>query len=272
MKKKSIFFMFLTFFCTNKAKTVFITVHGTWGASESWYVPGGDFFDSLENSAQCYDGTVVPFRWSGKNHPDERKKAAHHLAKLIQTYDETNTSIVLITHSHGGNVGILASQILHTYPENSQKIHLFYAIATPVNADIYPNMDIINYFYNFFSLEDMIQSVCGMFEREYRCHERIANIRIFFDNKQLGHTDLHHPYLAHWLPQLHAHFISEKCIKNLDAFSSPGLLYFTKDELPQYATDLNRNELIERDKRFSMLMIHSMKHKKYTNFHPYVIL
>lgn len=231
---------------------VFIIVHGTWGANTTWYVPGGDFFDILEKNAYSINAHVVPFRWSGSNSPGERKKAAHSLAKLIETYPQ-NTCIYVVAHSHGGTVGIIASHLV-----TKNKIAFFYAMGTPVNSDFYPNMDTIGYFYNLFSLEDLVQPVFGMFGRQYPVHERIANIRIFIDHKEPGHSDLHHPYVARWLPFLHNYLMSKTAAENV-GLSEPSILYFEQEKQPVYQHDGRRQELIERDQRVSLLMISALR-------------
>lgn len=250
------------------SSTIFIIVHGTWGASESWYIPGGDFFDALEKSAHECNATVVPFRWSGKTHPDERKKAAQHLAKLIQTYGK-DSAIVLIGHSYGGEICARSSHELMQNPPAStkqcNKIALLFTIGTPINTDHCPNMDIVAYCYNFFSLEDLIQPVCGMLEREYPSHERLANIRIFINGKQRGHTELHHPDLARWLPYFHDHFILHQCLNNKDLFLMPAIVYFEKNNAPRYEIDTQRQNLIDRDKRLSVLMIESVRNEPRNN-------
>lgn len=253
-----IFILVLCFFSlrASSKKTVFFVVHGTWGADASWYMPGGDFFDVLEKSAYAHNGVVVPFRWSGKTHPTERSKAAQQLAKIIQTYDDSDVAIVVIGHSHGGTIGILASHLI------TRQIDVLFVLGTPVNKDQYPHMGHIQYFYNLFSLEDMIQTVGGLFGREYYTNDRVANIRIFFNNDEPGHTELHHPCLAQWLPTLHEHFLDTICGGNMDIFSQPGLLYFTYNVPPVYKRDFNRQELIARDERLSILMVDSMRTKR----------
>src|SRR5260221_5822102 len=100
-----------------KAQSVFILIHGTWGADCSWYVPEGDFFVALEETVSDKKSVVVPFRWSGGCEHESRVKAAQNLVKLIKTYDE-NTSIFIIAHSHGGNVATSASHMLAHEEDN----------------------------------------------------------------------------------------------------------------------------------------------------------
>src|SRR5439155_24770721 len=93
---------------------VYIVVHGTWPKNhriKSWYRPGSDFFKALEESVCTSNGKVNSFLWSGKNDDSARKHDAYVLAKLIESYP-SNTKIIIVAHSHGANVGFLASQEL----------------------------------------------------------------------------------------------------------------------------------------------------------------
>jgi hypothetical protein len=256
MNKKCIFlkinmrYLFLLFIFNFSlfSHQVYIIVHGTWGLEKTWYVPGGDFFDALEISAKEHNATVVPFSWTGKNSIQARQKAAQNLTKLIETYDKA-TEITVIAHSHGGNVTIIASHLLH-----KNKIFCLYTLGTPINRSLYPNMDTIRYCYNFFSFEDLVQPVLGMFEREYAPHERIANVRIVINGKEPDHTDLHHTLVGKWLPQLH--YIG--VYANIKMFE-PSILYFSDTQSPVYKVDANRTELLERDRQLSLLILYSLR-------------
>src|SRR5438552_9125266 len=69
-----------------KSESIFILIHGTWGLASKWYLPGGDFFESLLSSAQKIDAHVISFSWTGKNNFKSREKAAEQLVYLIQSY------------------------------------------------------------------------------------------------------------------------------------------------------------------------------------------
>lgn len=216
-------------------------------------MPGGDFFDQLEQKALPLDDHVVPFCWSGDNTHTARVRAATGLTKLIQSYP-VDTSVCLVAHSHGSNVGIIASQILAQDKNNDHRIDVFYALGTPINTDYQPNMQIISYLYNLFSFEDLIQTVLGMFKREYPPHERIANVRITINGKEPSHTQLHSPLISAWLPQLH-HWLSNQKID----LTMPGIIHFSTEHAPQYALDASRKNLIERDLRLSKLILFSFR-------------
>jgi pimeloyl-ACP methyl ester carboxylesterase len=241
-------YLFLIFNTHLYAQHVYIVLHGTWGSETTWYAPGGDFFDALESNAHKQSASVTPFRWSGKNSVEARNAAARNLAKLIDTYD-ASTTIIIIGHSHGGTVALLASDLI-----KNNKIALLYTLGTPINKAIYPNMTTINYCYNLFSFEDLVQPVFGMFDREHAPHERIANIRVVINGKEPDHSGLHDPLVATWLPYLHD-IISNSAI----ALQEPGVIFFSCTTAPVYKWDNNRNDLVERDRRLSQLMLHAVR-------------
>ncbi len=211
-------------------------------------MPGGNFYDSLARVAD--PGTVSFFLWSGENRHETRVEAAHQLVEFIHMHIPKNSNINLVTHSHGSNVGILASQLLANDPNNTHRIHRFYALGTPTNTISYmPNMDMIDYFYNFFSFNDFIQPVFGLFGREYPEHERIANIYITIDNREPQHSDLHDPIVAQWITRIHQD-LKQKEIGGFDRFEfvKPGTINFYKDQPPQYQVDTQREDRQNRDR------------------------
>ncbi len=215
----------------------YILIHGTWSAMFSWHTPGGDFYETL--ASICPKGTVSFFLWSGINSHEARLQAGKELAEYIQQFYSPSTPLAFIGHSHGGNVGIIASHYLQNTP---YRIAQFYALATPVDATRYlPNMNIITHFYNFFSFNDLIQPICGFFGREYPSHDRIANIAITINGKEPGHTALHDPIIALWIPSIHK-TLSELYYENFEEciFNQPLSIDFTKDCSPKLTVDQNR--------------------------------
>ena len=94
--------------------TKVIIVHGSFATNEPWYKPGGDFFEAVNEQASAYNFTTESFSWSGipdyQNILDGAKKLAHSINKNL------GERHILIGHSHGGNVILLASQLLNTVP------------------------------------------------------------------------------------------------------------------------------------------------------------
>lgn len=225
---------------------VFIIVHGTWSTVSTWSNPDGDFFDVLEQNAQLLGHAVIPFTWSGNLEDSYRIIAGKNLAKIIHSYP-SSTEFYIVAHSHGGNVAIRASQELAKYAHNNHRIKILYTLGTPIDREHYmPNMEVIEYCYNFFSLNDIVQPVLGLFNRTHPQHERIANIRVFINGKEPDHHTLHHPSLARWLPALHDMLVRLECSPAF-AWHIPGIIDFNETQKPLYTFDVKRQSLLEQD-------------------------
>ena len=252
--------IFIAFIAADiQARSVFILVHGTWGASSNWYTPRGDFFDALENTVCGKDSAVVSFRWSGGCGHASRMNAAESLVKLIKTYD-ISTAIFLVAHSHGGNVVMLASHLLAHQENNKHRIRALFTLGTPVMSNYLPNMKIIQYLYNLFSFEDIIQPVFGISCREYPEHKRVANLRVIINGKEPDHAGLHHPLIGKWIAYVHKHFKQYLEKKNITYhISEPSIVYFNDNKAPEYIHDIKRDELLERDRQLSVLILNSLR-------------
>lgn len=102
----------------NSLGSVIIVVHGTFASNETWYRSNGDFVNSLKESMHflpvddfCKNASIVSFRWSGNNNGSARLEAARDLLELVLSYPATEP-IVLVLHSHAGNVGALLTNLL----------------------------------------------------------------------------------------------------------------------------------------------------------------
>lgn len=242
-----------------KPSSVFILIHGTWGAECSWYVPNGDFFDALETTVSSKNSAVVSFRWSGGCGHEARVRAAESLVKLIKTYD-INTAIFLVAHSHGGTVAVLASQLLAQEVENKHHIRALFTLGTPVMSNYLPNMKIIHYLYNFFSFEDIVQPVLGISAREYPEHRRIANLRVIINGKEPDHAGLHQSVVGKWLAYVHQYFKQHLQSRDImNHISEPSIVYFDDNKAPEYAPDIHRDTLHERDRQLSVLILNSLR-------------
>lgn len=88
-----------------------ILVHGTvlvpWlMEAPAWVRPDHPFHQQLAEAFP--DAEVVPFRWRGGNLHSDRLRASRELAAVL---DELEGPILLIGHSHGGNVARMALQL-----------------------------------------------------------------------------------------------------------------------------------------------------------------
>jgi len=87
---------------------VIVPIHGTWATNARWTQPDSEFCRQISD----FLGAVVvrPFRWSGHNWHRARTKAARQLGLFISdlSVEFPGSRIVLIGHSHGGNVALSA--------------------------------------------------------------------------------------------------------------------------------------------------------------------
>lgn len=241
----------LTTLTDNKTdiKNVYILVHGTWGLEAPWYQVQGDFFEQVTQSALTLQGKVITFSWTGNLNHESRLQAALNLTKLIISYPE-NIDIHIIAHSHGANVVNVASQLLGQEKIYAHKIKKFFALGVPVDSGRYmPDMSVIDHCYNFFSFNDHVQTVLGVYERFFPAHERIANIRVSINGQEPTHTGLHSAFVGYWLPLMHDHLAQESSgnFNNFD-FSSPGIIYFYTHKMPRYDIDYEREKNFKDDR------------------------
>lgn len=192
------FFLLVMIGCHISANnTTYIIVHGTWAKAEEWYQDGGDFFDTLYSVTDNSD-TITSFVWSGSCFESARTMAAHHLALVIES---TKTEkLVVIAHSHGGNVALKAAEFLSLY-KLSKTIDILILFGTPhYHTFSFPNS--IEFIFNFFSFGDQIQPIFNLFRRDIPKNDRTANIAISIQGHEPTHEQLHHPLIAFHIPDI----------------------------------------------------------------------
>ncbi len=225
-------------FAKSESKPVYILIHGTWAVRQAWHSPEGDFYKRLAQSIEVLNSDLITFTWSGKPNHDSRHEAGRELARVISRYSD-DTEINIIAHSHGANVGIIASK--HLGMNRKQKrIKRFYALGVPVDIKWYmPNMDVIEFFYNFFSLKDRIQPVLGLYSRLFTQHERIANVRLIVDGEEPSHSGIHCPIIGQWIPFIHEHLASYK-LGNFKkfCFGNTSCVRFYSNRSPRYEPEV----------------------------------
>ncbi len=111
-------------------------VHGTWSNNNTW-----KNFDALIGATKNLFGDSnlgASFEWSGGNYSKQRYRAASELVMHIvneRKGADIKEPITIVGHSHGGNVGIIAANILSELEEfNGVEINLL-TINTPVRND-----------------------------------------------------------------------------------------------------------------------------------------
>lgn len=91
-----------------------ITVHGTFAGSpkssgDKWWQKGSPFLSELQTFIS-EPLEVKPFHWLGSNSETERRRTGQRLARAISACPEPP---IVIGHSHGGSVTILALALLY---------------------------------------------------------------------------------------------------------------------------------------------------------------
>ena len=233
---KKILFILLFLSKSLIAQEIFIIIHGTWALNTEWPQSEGNFFKIFEDSCSKINAKVIPFFWSGSLKHKKREEAGKNLSKIIESYPE-ETKINIVAHSHGANVGIIASQKI------SRKINKFYALGVPVDIKNYmPNLENINFFYNLFSTNDKIQSVLGFYDRIFPSHNRLVNMEITINGKSPVHSQLHSNIIAKWLPLINLE------TNNCDDIIPPLKINFTEDNYP--TCEINVLESLEENQIF----------------------
>tara|TARA_B100000676_G_scaffold78190_2_gene77885 strand:- start:1641 stop:2996 length:1356 start_codon:yes stop_codon:yes gene_type:complete len=107
--------------------TVVFLVHGSFAGNETWplLVEKKTTFASELKRAGGKRTTIHHFLWSGQNKHQSRLDAAENLAKEIEEFTTEDDRVVIIGHSHGGNVGLLAASKL------SRPVELVVCLSTP---------------------------------------------------------------------------------------------------------------------------------------------
>ena len=102
-------------------------VHGTWSDPNTFPKLTISTVNSIFGNTSSF-----LFDWSGNNTDEARQKAARDLAKHVAKNNDPQQPISLIGHGHGGNVAVLAANILRD--EYNVEVHVdnLLTINTPV--------------------------------------------------------------------------------------------------------------------------------------------
>lgn len=122
-------------------------IHGTYTHARIVWTQNMKFCQRLAFCLNAtYDNT---FDWGGGNGDSFRQAGAEKLATRISKWRKSNPydKIILVGHSHGGNVGILATNLL---AEEKIMVHNLITISTPVREykPAHGNIQIHNNIYN----------------------------------------------------------------------------------------------------------------------------
>lgn len=173
--------------------TMTIVVHGAFAAGDGWWRPTGGFGRYLhEKTGDLYRGDDF-FRWSGGGFHPDRVAAAHALAAWARQHPAAELDV--ISHSHGGNVCFLATQL-------GLRIRKLIALATPICLDYLPDLRRIGIVHNVISLADIIQGPASYIGVRHRGDGRtLADSRQVINHlatmdgegRAPSHSELHDP-------------------------------------------------------------------------------
>ena len=108
----TVLYSFIFLFNTIYSKDIVILIPGSFSQKAQWHKPNGDFYKELDKQSSSLKKKLTTFKWSCIPIYHEISKAAVNLCELLLSYPD-DTQITIITHSHGGNIVNVASQILY---------------------------------------------------------------------------------------------------------------------------------------------------------------
>nr|KKS45522.1 MAG: YD repeat protein [Candidatus Giovannonibacteria bacterium GW2011_GWF2_42_19] len=110
----------------------------------------------IQNASQTFNEPAELFEWSGGDNHWERLYAASRLAAEINAHPfQPGEQLNLVTHSHGGNIAFLVSQMI------DRKIDNLVTFALPVRSDYQPDSSKISNMVNLYSQADLPQVMAG---------------------------------------------------------------------------------------------------------------
>lgn len=100
-------------------EVVLVLVHGTFAAQAGW-MQNGSLCRKILGSESGDRVSFVPFGWTGKNNQEARLAASRDLVQTVRSQlegDPSEKRVVILAHSHGGNIALKALEELHSVPQ-----------------------------------------------------------------------------------------------------------------------------------------------------------
>jgi len=120
----------------------FILIHGTFARNADWTKPASSFCTWLQKALPNSAVSFKEFKWSGWNSHKARWRAALELRSLLTRLDPDDAQTVLICHSYGGMVALLALADF----ESRSKVSSLICLATPFLAFERRNLSALTWF------------------------------------------------------------------------------------------------------------------------------
>lgn len=283
MKKLCFLILLIAHFNIN---SIVILVHGTFATESTWWKPGGNFYDALEQEAIKLNEKIHLFNWAGTLKNTDRIRAAKNLAEFILSLEDQK--ITIIGHSFGGNVINLASTLLD-HRENTPSfcsfgdisefvqayrdlekprnrkccknlIEMVYLLGTPIDPhQFHPNMYVIKYLCNLHSRNDNVQTVLGFYSKTFKNLERCANFEIVIKDPEVisgypDHYQMHHPIIAQSILYIPFIFKDQKTGGFEDFnWNESGMIEFASGQTPLYTAQkkIEKPALVEQNPEIS---------------------
>ena len=202
-------------------------VHGTWSNPSTWSKE-----TITEVKTAVGNKTDVLFQWSGYNIHAARYEAAIKLVNEIYRKRNPDEPLTLIGHSHGGNVAIIAANMLS---KMGVKVDKLITINTPVRPEYQLREGAVGVHYNVYTESDLVQvsggnnfnipdeletvyegyekfiipkshegkyKLTGEIGRAGRTFKEAINIKYDDDFKELGHKGHHPEQIKKWIPKV----------------------------------------------------------------------
>ncbi|MCC5926968.1 MAG: hypothetical protein JJU41_10460 [Bacteroidetes bacterium] len=133
-------------------------VHGTLSSDITWTQIGLEAWEQYLN-----DDRADNFNWSGANTHQARVEAAEDLVDAILEALKENPEmeINIVAHSHGGNVGILAANMLSERTNGELSVDNLITIGTPSRDEYRAGDGVVGNHVNIFSNNDAVQVLGG---------------------------------------------------------------------------------------------------------------
>ncbi|KYK50150.1 hypothetical protein A1D31_39320 [Bradyrhizobium liaoningense] len=134
-----------------------VVIPGTSYDKDDWSSSGAasTFISAV---GKTFNETPQVLQWSGGDNSRARQDAANSLQSIVQDHPFADgEKLNIVGHSHGGNIGILFSQM------TDRKIDSLVTLGTPVRSDYKPNNDMIGKHINLYSSFDPVQVLGGGF-------------------------------------------------------------------------------------------------------------
>jgi hypothetical protein len=127
-------------------------VHGTWSEPSTYSKMSIATINTITNNT-----TTEMFAWSGNNTDQAREQAGKDLAKFVMKNRDPNQPLTLVGQSHGGNVTIIAANILK---KQGVQVNILITFNTP-SREYQVSKGAANIHVQIYQNDDPVQGLAG---------------------------------------------------------------------------------------------------------------